>query len=77
MQHFGDITAEKLEDEKTIRYDEKNIDLFGSGDTKVVYNFLSKHEADDAFDKLFNGEIKYQQWHHMPNKKKNYYHYLD
>lgn len=70
MQHFGDITAEKLSDEKIIRYNEKNIDLFGSGDTKVIYNFLSKHEADNAFDKLFNGEIKYQQWHHMPNKKK-------
>src|SRR5882762_8164034 len=71
MQHFGDNTAMKHEDEQVTQFDVQNITSFGSGDTTVHNDFLSTDEANDAFDKLFGGEIQYQQWHHMPDKKKN------
>jgi uncharacterized protein (DUF924 family)/alkylated DNA repair dioxygenase AlkB/Ran GTPase-activating protein (RanGAP) involved in mRNA processing and transport len=70
MQHFGDSTALRQENELVSKHDTYTMDLFGSGDTQCDNNLLTKDEADDAFKQLFGGEIKYQQWHHMPDKKK-------
>jgi len=67
MEHFGDKTAIKLDNEHIT--DCNNMRSFGSGDTHIINNFLSREEADDAFNNLFSSEIEYQQWHHMPSKK--------
>lgn len=70
MEHssnsLGDKTAIRSDKEQII----ENYEHIGSGDTKFIPNFLSIEEADRAF-KFLNegGDIKYQQWHHMPNKK--------
>jgi len=63
---LGDMTAIRCDKENII----KNYDNIGSGDTKFIPIFLTKEEADKAFKCLdVGGDIKYQQWHHMPNKK--------
>jgi uncharacterized protein (DUF924 family)/alkylated DNA repair dioxygenase AlkB/Ran GTPase-activating protein (RanGAP) involved in mRNA processing and transport len=62
--HYGDSTAFKLENEN-IETTHVNI---GSGDTYVTHEFISEEESAAAFQNLFNGEIQYQQWHHMPDK---------
>mmetsp|Transcript_26649 Transcript_26649/g.37099 ORF Transcript_26649/g.37099 Transcript_26649/m.37099 type:complete len:392 (+) Transcript_26649:43-1218(+) len=41
----------------------------GAGDTTLHVNFLSKKEADEAFEAFQNGEITFQQWYHMPDKR--------
>jgi hypothetical protein len=49
------------------------IDGLGAGDSHFHRNFLSKQEADQLFDILSvadNGEVPYQQWYHMPDRKK-------
>jgi uncharacterized protein (DUF924 family)/alkylated DNA repair dioxygenase AlkB len=67
-QHFGDTTAVRLANEN-IEY-VKNPTEIGSGDTSIIHEFLTKEEADESFAALKDGgEIKYQQWHHMPDKK--------
>lgn len=65
----GDKSAVKLENENVEICDEKS--QIGSGDTKLIRDFLSKEEADIAYEKLYGGEIEYQQWYHMPSKKDN------
>ncbi len=65
MEHYGDSTAIKLDNENVAT----NYNHIGSGDTYLINNFLSNDETAIAFQKLFNGEIQYQQWHHMPDKK--------
>lgn len=71
MQHFGDSTATKRENENVTKFDAHNISMFGSGDNTLIDNFLSNDEADTSFANLIGGEIQYQQWHHMPDNKKN------
>lgn len=63
-----DQSAIKLGDEFTIT--ENYFKSFGSGDSSFVSDFLSTQEANIALEKLKDGgEIPYQQWHHMPDKK--------
>lgn len=67
---LGDSTATKSNKEVLIT--DPTTEKIGSGDTKFIPNFLSEEEAKSAFDALnVGGEIKYQQWHHMPDKKQN------
>jgi alkylated DNA repair dioxygenase AlkB len=42
--------------------------ILGEGDSYVVHGFL--RNANDAFEALAGGEIKYQQWYHMPDSRK-------
>lgn len=68
--HLGDVNATRLENEYIISCDESSV--IGSGDTIITPEFLTKEEADKAFVSLnVGGEINYQQWYHMPDKKGN------
>ncbi|CAK9060867.1 Esterase AAEL000016, partial [Durusdinium trenchii] len=43
----------------------------GVGDSRLLSSFLSEEEADRCFQRLLpGGEIEYQQWYHMPDRKK-------
>ena len=42
---------------------------FGSGDTTFHKDFLTGEESSRAFEAL-SSSIQWQQWHHMPDKKK-------
>lgn len=65
-KHFGDSTAVRLGNETF------NFEKLGSGDITLTENFLSQEDADNAFLVLNNGgEIQYQQWYHMADKKFN------
>jgi hypothetical protein len=65
---LGDQTASKLNNENIIVCD--HLSSIGAGDTVFVPNFLTIDEATQALNNLnVGGEIDYQQWYHMPDKK--------
>jgi hypothetical protein len=49
--------------------DRENIIHFGSGDSYFVKNFIPLEEQNEMFQRLTSGEIEFQQWYHMPEKK--------
>jgi len=52
---------------------DKDVSCLGAGDSELLAKFLTEEEADQAFKALCpGGEIEYQQWYHMPDKKKPY-----
>ncbi|CAE7434546.1 unnamed protein product [Symbiodinium necroappetens] len=52
---------------------DKDVSGLGAGDSELLAKFLTEEEADQAFKALCpGGEIEYQQWYHMPDKKKPY-----
>lgn len=49
----------------------KDVSGLGAGDSALIPQFLEASEADRFFENLLpGGEIEYQQWYHMPDKKK-------
>src|SRR3989338_11702793 len=47
----------------------ESITGFGEDDSVLSPAFLGETEANDVFNSLFNGEIDFQQWYHMPHPK--------
>lgn len=46
------------------------LDNLGAGDSQLFLDFLNESEREQYFNQLLNGgEIDFQQWYHMPNKK--------
>lgn len=73
---LGDRTAQRPSNKDILHFiEDPSNAILGEADTTFHPNFMSKEEADAAFNALdINNpkcEIKYQQWHHMPDKKSN------
>ena len=65
---FGDDTT-LLPQVLNVEYIHFNeVKAVGAGDTFLLPEFLSKEEADEAFEKILR-EIPFQQWYHMNGKE--------
>ncbi|CAF0977099.1 unnamed protein product [Didymodactylos carnosus] len=75
ISQMGDETA-NIENQqpaanKQVFDSSKSLQNLGAGDTELLVQFLTQDEADEAMKNLsVGGEVEYQQWYHMPNRKK-------
>jgi len=72
---YGDGTAllDSLPESLQTQHIAGDVDVsgLGAGDSALLAKFLEEGEADLFFQNLLpGGEIEYQQWYHMPDKKK-------
>lgn len=67
---LGDDTTQLFKHKNVEMLSETDFQSIGSGDTYLLPNFLTKKEANDAFEKI-STEITFQQWYHMPSYKED------